>query len=144
MCQQTYPTEYNTEKEAEEAAAKLACEKLNLNSQSFSTPTLPGTSALAPPTSSDISADVMIDRVLDIVANRTNGVWSTRVETEYIQKFGQSLPLHWTERIETYQTRDRVKKKIHIERPIQDRCIVMPFIDQVKDEKQKPKSVASW
>ena len=121
----------------------MACEKLNLNSQSFSTPTLPGTSALAPPTSTDISADVMIDRVLDIVANRTNGVWSTRVETEYIQKFGQSLPLHWTERIETYQTRDRVKKKIHIERPIQDRCIVMPFIDQVKDEKQKPKSVAS-
>jgi hypothetical protein len=76
--------------------------------------------------------DVLIDRVVGLVATRTNGVWSTRVEIEYNQKFGQNLPPHWTERIETYQTRDSVKKRVHIERPIQDRCIVMPFIEQVK------------
>ena len=82
----------------------------------------------------------MIDRVCEIVANRSNGVWSTRVETEYSQKFESSLPLHWTERIETFQTRDKVKKNLHFERPIQDRFIVMPFIDQVN---KKTESVAS-
>ena len=81
----------------------------------------------------------MIDRVCEIVANRSNGVWSTRVETEYSQKFGASLPLHWTERIETFQTRDKVKKKLHFERPIQDKCIVMPFIDQVNKEAELKK-----
>ena len=124
---QTYPTEYNTEKEAEEAAAKLACDKLNLvGNQPLTSPPVPMASPVA-----DVGIDVLIDRVVDLVANRSNGVWSTRIELEYNQKFGQALPPHWSERIETYQTRDTVKKRIHIERPIQDRCIIMPFIEQV-------------
>ena len=125
---QTYPTEYNTEKEAEEAAAKLACDKLNLGNQPLASPPMP-TATTSP--IADVGIDVLIDRIVELVGNRSNGVWSTRIELEYSQKFGQALPPHWSERIETYQTRDTVKKRIHIERPIQDRCIIMPYIEQV-------------
>jgi hypothetical protein len=82
--------------------------------------------------SKEINPDILIDRIVELVGQRTNGVWSTSIEKEYGEKYGQALPDHWTERIETYQTRPTVKKRIHIERPIQDRCIVMPFVDQVE------------
>jgi len=108
----------------------LACDKLNIGNQ-FSFPPSTAVQSLGA-TSKDISPDVLIDRIVELVGPRSNGVWSTSIEKEYGEKYGQALPEHWTERIETYQTRTTVKKRIHIERPIQDRCIIMPFVEQVK------------
>merc|ERR1719328_59643 len=41
-----------------------------------------------------------IDRIIQLVGKRSNGVWSTQIDVEYSQTFHERLPDNWTENIE--------------------------------------------
>lgn len=85
----TYPQTYATKEEAEEAVSELAIKKLGVTDLNIE-PAL------------KISKDLFIytERVTDILGERSNGVWSHQVESEYSEKFNEKLPVNWVEKLQ--------------------------------------------
>jgi len=172
---QTFPEEFPTADEAEEAVSKIACQKLNINRPSggaaannSQNPALAATSATSPSanrqmsngsssgaphgnnrnssgtdfgtwsngmldgaaangSSSETLGDRVVQRIVELVGSRTNGVWSTQIEVEYSRKFkGESLPEKWPAALERLEDS---MAKLRVDRPIpgdNGRCIILP------------------
>ena len=72
----------------------------------------------------DSFPDSVVDRIVSLVGTRTNGVWSTQIDVEYERKFkGEKLPDKWPDKIESSCYG---KLKLRVDRPIPDRCIILP------------------
>jgi len=106
----TYPQTYSTKEEAEEALSDIVIKKLGVTHQNVG-PTL------------KITKDLFIftQRVIQILGDRSNGVWSHQIETEYSGKFNETLPLDWVEKLKEIN-------QIKVESPVPDsvRVIVFP------------------
>ena len=133
----TFPDEYPTSEMAEEAAAKIACNKLNITRQTLSSNGVSNTDNDYGTWTNGVTCDNLssiIDRIVKLVGTRTNGVWSTQIEVEYSRQFkGEKLPDNWPEKIEK---NSYGQLKLRIDRPIQDfdRCIVLPNLQPVTEE----------
>ena len=67
-----------------------------------------------------------IDRIIQLVGKRSNGVWSTQIDVEYSQTFKDRLPDNWPDKIEKI---DYGSKRLRIDRPIPGRCIILPNLE---------------
>lgn len=67
-----------------------------------------------------------IDRIIQLVGKRSNGVWSTQIDVEYSQTFHERLPDNWTENIEKLEYG---QKRLRMDRPIPGRCIILPNLE---------------
>jgi len=88
----TYPQNYLTQDEAEDAVAKKILDNIDkieaasgFGNQNIS-----------------VNNNVLLfgDRVLQILEEKLNGVWSSKVENEYFQKHGEKLSHTWIEEME--------------------------------------------
>ena len=74
-----------------------------------------------------LSGDRVVQRIVELVGSRTNGVWSTQIEVEYGRKFkGETLPEKWPAALERL---DASMAKLRVDRPIpgdNGRCIILP------------------
>jgi len=111
----TYPDTYNSKEEAEEAVAAKVVEKLGILSSYESESGSQETSDPA----------VYSARVSDILGARHNGVWSSQVEKDYLEMFGERLPSLWFQEADT--------NKIRVECPVigSSRYIVFPVVKQM-------------
>ena len=76
-----------------------------------------------------------IDRIIQLVGKRSNGVWSTQIDVEYSQTFSDYLPENWPEKVEKV---DYGKKRLRIDRPIPGRCIILPNLEyDISEEKSE-------
>ena len=73
------------------------------------------------------TGDRVVQRIVELVGSRTNGVWSTQIEVEYSRKFkGESLPEKWPAALERLEDS---MAKLRVDRPIpgdNGRCIILP------------------
>lgn len=113
----TYPQTYGTEAEAEEAVAQKVVKELGI---------LSGGEGGAMAETSDPS--LYAKRVVELIGNRLNGVWSTQIEKQYSDKFNEKLPSLWLEEVESMYM-------IRVESPIpgSGRYIVFPYTPPTQD-----------
>jgi len=107
----TYPQTYGTEAEAEEAVAQKVVKELGILSGGEG-------GAVAETTDPSLYAK----RVVELIGNRLNGVWSTQIEKQYSDKYDEKLPSLWLEEVESMYM-------IRVESPIpgSGRYIVFPY-----------------
>ena len=67
-----------------------------------------------------------IDRIIQLVGARSNGVWSTQIDVEYSQIFHDTLPDKWPDEIERMEYG---QKRLRVDRPIPGRCIILPNLE---------------
>ena len=67
-----------------------------------------------------------VDRILQLVGSRTNGVWSTQIDKEYSQGFDDKLPDKWPDKIEKLEYG---QMRLRVDRPIPGRCIILPNLE---------------
>ena len=67
-----------------------------------------------------------VDRILQLVGARTNGVWSTQIDIEYSQSFDDKLPDKWPDKIEKLEYG---QMRLRVDRPIPGRCIILPNLE---------------
>ena len=72
-----------------------------------------------------------IDRIIELVGKRSNGVWSTQIDVEYSQTFDDILPDKWPDKIENIEYG---KKRLRVDRPIPGRCIILPNLEYSPSE----------
>lgn len=111
---QTFPQDYPTREQAEEAVAKLALDSLGLFVQ-------PNTQLLSP---SNIDIDAVAARMATIVGTKSNGVWSNKVSEQYKAKYKEQLPENWLNQI------DSLRHHLQIMSPIDGFYIVAPCAKQ--------------
>jgi len=106
----TYPTTYNTQMEAEEALAQIIVKKLGI---------LSGSDGSAVQETQD--TELYADRVVELIGERHNGVWSTQIEKQYQDKYEEKLPSLWFQEVEAIN-------RIRVDCPIpgSGRYIVFP------------------
>ena len=107
----TYPQTFNTQLEAEEALAHIIVKKLGIRGSDGDTNTVQETQ----------DTTVFADRVVELIGERHNGVWSTQIEKQYQDKFGEKLPSLWFQEVEAIN-------RIRVDCPIpgSGRYIVFP------------------
>merc|ERR1712155_498914 len=68
-----------------------------------------------------LDTTVFSDRVVELIGERQNGVWSTQIEKQYQDKFGEKLPSLWFQEVEAIN-------RIRVDCPIpgSGRYIVFP------------------
>jgi len=122
----TYPQTYGTEAEAEEAVAQKVVKELGI---------LSGGEGGAMAETNDPS--LYAKRVVELIGNRLNGVWSTQIEKQYSDKFNEKLPSLWLEEVESMYM-------IRVESPIpgSGRYIVFPYTPPSQDNVSSPATVA--
>lgn len=151
---QTFPNAYNSKEQAEDAAAALAISKMNIstNSQQQLSSNTNGNnnSVMSMPighfedmsvkcNSSNISKseeqdfEPLIDRIFELVGNRSNGVWSTQIDVEYKRKYQRTLPTNWPSMIEPSE---EASKKLRVDNPIEGRYIIYPILNN--PDQQEP------
>ena len=111
----TYPQTYNTQAEAEEALSSIIVKKLGIRGSD-------GDGALVQETTQDMT--VLADRVVTLIGDRQNGVWSTQIEKQYQDMFGEKLPSLWFQEVEAIN-------RIRVDCPIPGRYIVFPVLQSV-------------
>ena len=84
----TYPQTYNTQLEAEEALAQIIVKKLGI---------LSGSDGSAIPETQDTG--LYADRVVQLIGERHNGVWSTQIEKQYQDKYNENCPASGSKRL---------------------------------------------
>lgn len=122
----TYPKDYSTEEDAENAAAKLALDYLATKKNSSDEPTKTVTTYVRYSSSSEDSSDTsevtdletVVDRIIGLIGKRANGVWSTRIAAEYSEKFGVALPRNWEA-----QLKKVTDPRFRIDSPMKDRYV---------------------
>ena len=69
---------------------------------------------------------VLADRVVTLIGDRQNGVWSTQIEKQYQDMFGEKLPSLWFQEVEAIN-------RIRVDCPIpgSGRYIVFPVLQSV-------------
>lgn len=72
-----------------------------------------------------------VDRIFELVGNRTNGVWSTQIDVEYKRKYQKSLPDKWPSKIESSK---EGSLKLRVDEPINGRYIIYPIINNETEE----------
>ena len=72
-----------------------------------------------------------VDRIFELVGNRTNGVWSTQIDVEYKRKYQKSLPDKWPSKIESSK---EGSLKLRVDEPINGRYIIYPIINNEESE----------
>ena len=114
----TYPQTFNTQLEAEEALAQIIVKKMGILSGSD------GSSV-----QETLDTTVFSDRVVELIGERQNGVWSTQIEKQYQDKFGEKLPSLWFQEVEAIN-------RIRVDCPIpgSGRYIVFPVVGGLKTE----------
>ncbi len=127
---QTFPSDFPTAAMAEDAASKAAVEAL---SSDASVAAMKSSAAAGGNLSSAnnghrqmpngaVNGDLatMFDRIVSLVGNRTNGIWATRIEVEFKQKFPScDLPSDWVARVSE-------DKRIEVDEPIPGKHILKP------------------
>merc|ERR1719481_1051916 len=117
----TYPQTFNSQLEAEEALAAIIVAKLGIRGSDGDTNTVQETQ----------DTTVFADRVVELIGERHNGVWSTQIEKQYQDKFGEKLPSLWFREVEAIN-------RIRVDCPIpgSGRYIVFPIqqVSSVKSE----------
>ena len=94
------------------------------------------------------TGDRVVQRIVELVGSRTNGVWSTQIEVEYKRKFkGEAgLPDKWTKALEAeaekaaaassdgQQSNTAPPFPLRVDWPLPgvDRCIIYTNLKQVK------------
>ena len=113
----TYPQTYNTQAEAEEALSAIIVKKLGIRGSD-------GDGASVQETTQDMT--VLADRVVTLIGDRQNGVWSTQIEKQYQDMFGEKLPSLWFQEVEAIN-------RIRVDCPIpgSGRYIVFPVLQSV-------------
>ena len=111
----TYPQTYNTQAEAEEALSAIIVKKLGIRGSD-------GDGASVQETTQDMT--VLADRVVTLIGDRQNGVWSTQIEKQYQDMFGEKLPSLWFQEVEAIN-------RIRVDCPIPGRYIVFPVLQSV-------------
>jgi len=106
----TYPDTYHTQAEAEEALASIVLTALGITGQGGDNRRKETKDML-----------VYAQRVVSLLGERFNGVWSHQVENEYSEKYQEQLPSNWITKMEEIN-------QIKIESPIPDsiRFIIFP------------------
>jgi len=106
----TYPETYQTQAEAEEALASIVLSALGISGQAADNRRKETKDML-----------VFAQRVVSLLGERFNGVWSHQVENEYSEKYQEQLPSNWITKMEEIN-------QIRIESPIPDsiRFIIFP------------------
>lgn len=114
----TYPQTFNTQLEAEEALAQIIVKKMGI---------LSGSDGNA--VQETLDTTVFSDRVVELIGERQNGVWSTQIEKQYQDKFGEKLPSLWFQEVEAIN-------RIRVDCPIpgSGRYIVFPVVGSLKTE----------
>jgi len=108
----TYPQTFNSQAEAEEALAGIIVKKLGILTGSETGGGVVETTDTA----------VYADRVVDLIGERHNGIWSTQIEKQYQDMFpGEKLPSLWFQEVEALN-------RIRVDCPIpgSGRYIVFP------------------
>ena len=86
--------------------------------------------------------DRVVQRIVELVGSRTNGVWSTQIEVEYGRKFkGETLPEKWPAALERL---DASMAKLRVDRPIpgdNGRCIILPNLHHTNNSSGDPLTV---
>jgi len=118
----TYPQTFNTQLEAEEALAQIIVKKMGI---------LSGSDANSVQETQDTI--VFSDRVVELIGERQNGVWSTQIEKQYQDKFGEKLPSLWFQEVEAIN-------RIRVDCPIpgSGRYIVFPVVGQTVKTEASP------
>ena len=109
----TYPQTFNTQLEAEEALAGIIVDKLGIRGADTE-----GEGASVQETQ---DMTLFADRVVQLIGDRQNGVWSTQIEKQYQDMFGERLPSLWFQEVEAIN-------RIRVDCPIpgSGRYIVFP------------------
>ena len=115
----TYPQTYNTQLEAEEALAQIIVKKLGIR----------GSDGAGVQRQETQDTSVFADRVVELIGERQNGVWSTQIEKQYQDLFGEKLPSLWFQELEAIN-------RIRVDCPIpgSGRYIVFPVQAGAKAE----------
>ena len=115
----TYPQTYNTQLEAEEALAQIIVKKLGIR----------GSDGAGVQRQETQDTSVFADRVVELIGERQNGVWSTQIEKQYQDLFGEKLPSLWFQELEAIN-------RIRVDCPIpgSGRYIVFPVQSGAKTE----------
>jgi hypothetical protein len=69
--------------------------------------------------------DHLVDRIVQLVGKRSNGVWSTQIDIEYKREFKSTLPDKWPDRIEDSKV---ASVRLRVDRPIEGRYIIYPIV----------------
>ena len=137
----TYPNEFPSAAMAEDAASKAALDALpsaakpsNNNSKapleaSAKQPVVNGHAKMS---NGSVETDLsqMLERVVSLVGDRTNGIWTTRIEVEYKERWKCDVPERWISAV--------IKDgRVEVDEPIQGRYIMKPSfkVQQKQDEK---------
>lgn len=128
----TYPSEFPSATMAEDMAAKIALEKLSGSQANAAADNgAAGDNGARTNGNSGGGGDVseMAESIAGLVGSRANGVWSTRIEVEYKQKFqGSQLPPDWIERLRM------TRSKIMVDEPIAGKYIIKPAPPEEEEE----------
>ena len=117
----TYPQTFNTQQDAEEALAAIIVKKLGIHGTDGDSNTVQETQ----------DTTIFADRVVNLIGERQNGVWSTQIEKQYQDKYGEKLPSLWFQEVEAIN-------RIRVDCPIpgSGRYIVFPVIGHGQDDGQ--------
>ena len=85
-----------------------------------------GTAIKGPNDIDELDMVKFIDRIIELVGKRSNGVWSTQIDVEYSKTFHDILPDKWPDKIENIEYG---KKRLRVDRPIPGRCIILPNLE---------------
>ena len=119
----TYPQTYNTQLEAEEALAQIIVKKLGIR----------GSDGVSVQQQETQDTTVFAHRVVELIGERQNGVWSTQIEKQYQDKFGEKLPSLWFQEVEAIN-------RIRVDCPIpgSGRYIVFPVQSSTSKSEGSP------
>ena len=144
----TYPNEFPSAAMAEDAASKAALDALpsaakppSANSKSpESGAKQPLVNGHAKMSNGSVDTDLsqMLERVVSLVGDRTNGIWTTRIEVEYKERWKSDVPERWISAV----IRDG---RVEVDEPIPGRYIMKPSfkVQQKQEEKQPPVMTAA-
>eukprot|EP00096_Caligus_rogercresseyi_P003442 TRINITY_DN1645_c0_g1_i6.p1 TRINITY_DN1645_c0_g1~~TRINITY_DN1645_c0_g1_i6.p1 ORF type:complete len:1062 (+),score=365.52 TRINITY_DN1645_c0_g1_i6:134-3319(+) len=120
----TFPLEYGSKELAEAAAAKLAVEALGLKEETAHKPKEEGYKQVGE------MNDVIAQRIVEMVGDKMNGVWSTQIDMEYKGKYKEVLPLGWPQSVILE------RHGLTVSTPIKDYYIVIPQKTGEEEESQ--------
>ena len=120
-----FPNEYPTDFMAENEVSKIALEDLKKN-QDGSIQVKDATKATAVSAGANRTSvqdlAVLVDKIVKLVGDRTNGIWSTQIDVLYKRKYNTSLPPGWESRI-----KDIPNCKLRVDSPIEGRYVHQNF-----------------
>ena len=138
----TYPNEFPSAAMAEDAASKAALDALpsaakpsSASAKAPETTKQPLVNGHAKMSNGSVDTDLsqMLERVVSLVGDRTNGIWTTRIEVEYKERWKSEVPERWISAV--------IKDgRVEVDEPIPGRYIMKPSfkVQQKQEEKQPP------